>query len=350
MEQKHFYYWTTLVLFIFLSVFLISCSESGPTQPPVNFDQLNEAYDIARQMQEIRSLVVEQSGSIIAEEYFNGYDPQDLHDVRSVTKSFSSALIGIAIDKGFIESVSQTLSDYLNPAENYLEDGRGDISIHQLLTMTAGLEWFELGGNSEFNQWVTSPDQINYYLNKPFVSPPGTQFNYSDGAAHMVSVIVKEATGMSASDFADQYLFQPLGITIRPWLADNRGYNYGGVGLKITPEDMLKFGRLYLQNGVYNGQRIISSSWIELSTQNHIETNNVVPFGQNYGYYWWLTHEHSLDIYFAMGYGGQFLILVPERDTIIVATCRWWNTGGRADENWYQIISLIMNYIIPTLG
>jgi CubicO group peptidase (beta-lactamase class C family) len=212
------------------------------------------------------------------------------------------------------------------------------------------LEWYEIGNYSEFNEWVSSPDQINYILAKPFVTVPGTYFNYSDGAAHLSSVILEEAARMSIVDFANQYLFGQLGLGQKSWLADNRGYNFGGAGLHITPRDMIKFGRLYLNKGIYNGQQIIPENWIDESTAIHIPTNNAVPYGPNYGYYWWMINECGHYIFYAMGYGGQFIFCVPDLNLVTAATCNWQNTGGQADEYWYTIISLFMNNIIPAVN
>ena len=347
---------------IYLSLLTISfvlyngCSESddpfpNATSQNINSHQLAEAYEIARNIDGMRSLLLERNEVLVSEEYFNGVGPDDVYDVRSVTKSFTSALIGIAIEKGFIQSVDETIADYFTNVEvDSLPERKGNITIRQLLTMTCGMEWHELGGYSEFSQWVNSPDQINYIIAKPFTSVPGTHFNYSDGAAHLTSVILEEAVGMGTVDFANQYLFNPLGLGEKTWWADNRGYNYGGVGLCVTPRDMIKFGRLYLNHGVYNGQQIIPVSWVNESTQTHISTNNVVPYGSSYGYYWWIANERGHYIFYATGYGGQFIFCVPDLNLVTVATCNWQNTGVHADEHWYAIIQMFMNNILPAVN
>lgn len=145
--------------------------------------KLAEAYAQARQIGGMKCLLVARNGVLVSEEYFHEEDgPESLHDVRSVTKSVTSALIGIAIREGFIENVDQTLAEYLvGSVVDSLEEAKGQITIRQLLTMTCGLEWFEIGSYSEYGNWITSPDQIEYILNKPMVTTPGTVFNYSDG-------------------------------------------------------------------------------------------------------------------------------------------------------------------------
>jgi CubicO group peptidase (beta-lactamase class C family) len=315
----------------------------------IDGQKLAEAYAQARQIEGMKCLLVARNGVLVAEEYFREDDgPESLHDVRSVTKSVTSALIGIAIEEGFIENVDQTLADYLiGSVADSIEKEKGQITLRQLLTMSCGLEWFEIGTYSEYSNWITAPDQIEYILNKPMVTTPGTVFNYSDGAAHLVSVILTEATGMNALEFAGLYLFAPLDISGRPWRTDNRGYNLGGVALQITPRDMLKFGTLYLQNGVYDGKQVIAAEWVSASTQSHISTNNAVPYGPNYGYYWWTGRAYARDYYFANGYGGQFIVVVPGWNLVAVATGNWRGIGrDQAGAQWYNIISVIMNDVL----
>ena len=220
------------------------------------------------------------------------------------------------------------------------------INLNHLLSMSCGLDWHELGEYSEFGAWINSPDQIEYILNKPMVHQPGEQFIYSDGAAHLVSVIVSEATGMSTLDFAAETLFDPLGIGQSTLLEDNRGYNIGGAGLSVTPHDMIKFGNLFLNRGVINGRQIINPDWIDLSTSQKITTQISSPYGSDYGYYWWL--DQAIDFYFATGYGGQFIVVVPEYEAVIVATCQWSGIGrDNANNQWIDVYELIIFQVIP---
>jgi len=151
---------------------------------------------------------------------------------------------------------------------------------------------------------------------------------------------------MTASEFARIYLFEPMGIGYRFWYEDNQGYNYGGAGLCIGPEDMIKIGNLFLQKGLYNGERIVSESWINQASTNYISTNNVVPYLTDYGYYWWLGSEKGFDFYMAMGYGGQFICVVPELNLVVVATCDFRGIGSQAGQNWNTIIDIIMNNVL----
>ncbi|NIN10857.1 MAG: serine hydrolase [Gemmatimonadales bacterium] len=332
-----------------LALLIASCLGAAPPPQGIDNEQLAQAYAQAEQIEGIKSLLVAQRGALLAEQYFNGHGPNALHDVRSVTKSFTSALIGIAIREGFIQDVEMTLADFLGGLVDNLDEEKGRITIRQLLTMSSGLEWHELGSYSEFNRWMSAPDQLEYILDKPFVDPPGARFNYSDGGAHLLSVILTEATGLSALDFAQQYLFEPLGVGDRQWLVDNQGYNVGGAGLQVTSRDMLQFGMLYLNAGAAGSHQIVPPGWATTSTQAHIATATALPYGPHYGYLWWVGSAHDHDFYFATGYGGQFIVVVPDLDLVVVATCEWHYVAARANEHWYDIIRLIVERVIPAV-
>jgi CubicO group peptidase (beta-lactamase class C family) len=321
----------------------------GAEEQGFDIGLLAEAYSEAARVEGMKSLLVARNGELVAEAYYNGHGPDRLHDVRSVTKSVTSALVGIAIDRGFIESVEQPIGPFIEPLVTNLDADRANITIHQLLTMTSGLEWHELGGESEFSRWMSSPDQLEYILAKPFVNPPGTRFDYSDGGAHLLSVVLTEATGQSALDFAQQYLFTPLGIGTRQWLADNRGYNVGGAGLAITSRDMLRIGMLYLDLGADAGEQVVPADWVSTSTSSFVTTGMAVPYGPYYGYLWWSGSAHGRDFYFATGYGGQFILNVPELNLVVVATCEWRYPIQQSNSHWYDIISVMVNQVLPAV-
>jgi CubicO group peptidase (beta-lactamase class C family) len=329
---------------------LLSCSSTSSVLTPEAEEALEDAFASARRIDGIKSLVVGQQGRLVAERYYNSAGPDSHHDVRSVTKSITSALIGIAIENGYIASVDQTLAEFLVPSVvSDLDDTRAGITIRNLLTMSAGHEWRELSGNSEFNDWIGAPDQIAYVLDKPIVDPPGTRFNYSDGTAHLLSVILTEATGISAADFALRYLFEPLGLEEKAWPVDNRAYNLGGVGLQLTPRDMLALGTLYLNEGRTGDQQVVPSDWVQTSTQAQMSTDGALPYGTSYGYLWWRGSANDVGFYFATGYGGQFILVVPESQLVVVATCEWRFGRAQANEHWSAIINLIVNQIVPAL-
>lgn len=360
----HFFirYHNKFNVFILFCILLPNCSKQPdqfndhpyPEAGNQNIDEiaLARAFENARTIDDLQGLAVARNSVIVAEEYDNDSGPEpdpNLH-VMSVTKSISSTLIGIAIDSGYIQSVNQTISDFLGAEVDTVNPELGQVTIHHLLTMTTGHDWHELGYDSEFNDFVTAPDQLNYILNKPIIDTPGTVFNYSDGAAHLISAIIKKATGMDASAFADKYLFAPMEMGDRIWYGDNRMFAYGGVGLCLGIYDMIKIGFLYLDEGHYNGKQIVSSEWIKTATSYHISTNNIIPFLTDYGYYWWIGNAHGHHFVCANGYGGQFIFMVKELNLVVCSRSNYRNLDrSQAGENWYNILNIIINQILPAV-
>ena len=315
----------------------------------IDSERLSAAYRSADLNPNIKSLLVWRGGRIVAEHYFRGNDADDTHDVRSVTKSVLSSLVGIAVERGIIGSVHDQLGEHLEPVSGRLAPAVRATTLHHLLTMSAGHEWRELGGPSEFGAWVSAPNQIRYVVEKPLVVPPGTRFCYSDGSAHLVSAVLSSSTGMTTHEFAQQVLFEPLGIGPRPWLTDKQGHNYGGVGLFLTPRDMAKIGALYLRHGKHDGKQVVPASWVADSTRPLVSTDRALPLGTSYGYFWWVGRSRGHDLYFANGYGGQFIVNVPDLGLVVVATSRWRNLRGRADQQWAEILRVITRGVIPAV-
>jgi CubicO group peptidase (beta-lactamase class C family) len=297
----------------------------------------------------MRGLLVARNGVVVLEEYFNGVGPDSTMGVRSVTKSLTSALIGIAIEQGYISGTEDTLGEYLIPAVvDSLPAAKAAITIHQLLTMSAGFEWGQGRRGPDFGNWYLSADHVQYVLDKPMVDAPGARFAYGDGMAHLLSVILTEATGLNADEFAAEHLFDPTGIGERTWLRGNRGYNFGGVRLHLSLRHMWTFGELYLNGGLANGRQVVPAEWIERSTRSHISTDGYSPFGPEYGYLWWIGEGAPHEFYFANGYGGQFVVIVPEKRMVVTTQCQ--PSGYSRDEaemHWYQVLNTVVEQIIP---
>lgn len=353
----------------------------------VNLDTalLEEAiYDISTgKYGEVHSLLIYKDGKLVFEEYFPGHDylwdgldfhgdwvnwdVDRRHNIHSAGKSITSACIGIAIGQGFIESVDQSIFDYLPDYQNLNTDGKDKITIEHLLTMTSGLEWDEWGSsyasadNDVIALWLDCADPIACILEKPLVSEPGTGFNYSGGNAIILGEIIKDATGLDIEAFSWQYLFEPLGIETPPWRwIDNTGVVYAGGDQKLTPREMLKFGVTYLDDGSWNGQQIIPRSWVEKSAtpysgqENHWLNHalNPIPPGDNtwgergYSYSWW-THEFStagkkISAYWAFGWGGQKIVIFPDQNTVVVFTGGGYITADATS-------NILTKYMIPVL-
>jgi len=228
------------------------------------------------QYENIHSVLIIRNGKLLLEEYFNGSNGEILHDQHSVTKSFCSALVGIAIDHQFIKSVNDPIKIYL-PEYHYINwehtyqsatKGKIDITIHHLLTMSAGLEWDEWktkysDPNNSHNKMDHSFDQVKYVLERPLVAEPGTMFTYNSGLAIILGKIISNSINIEFDTFATKYLFEPLGINNHEWRMFPSGIYQTEGGLKLRPRDMAKFGLLYLNNGKWNNQQIISEKWIK---------------------------------------------------------------------------------------
>ncbi|KPL09368.1 MAG: hypothetical protein AMS26_22950 [Bacteroides sp. SM23_62] len=346
----------------YLLVILLTCASACQEQPDnlypdadhQNIDgiRLTQAFASAGQIKDLQGLAVARNGVLVAEKYLNNAtaEPDPYLHVMSVTKSITATLVGIAMEKGFIGSVDQTLSDFLGAEVDTLNPDLGKVTIHQLLTMTCGQDWHELGGDSEFGAFASAPDQLKYVLEKPIVHAPGTLFNYSDGAAHLVSAVLTRATGMETSVFADQYLFEPMGLGKRSWYADNRLVAYGGVGLCIGIHDMLEIGFMYLNEGFYDGRQIVPAAWIEKATSFKISSNNEIPFLADYGYFWWLGNAHGHDYICANGYGGQFIFIVKDLGLVVCSRSNYRHIDpSQAGQNWYNILDIIINQVLPAV-
>lgn len=344
----------SILLLNLIFVLLTSCSLENINQTDlfVNEQQLNNALAVLSNVEGMKSIVISNDDTIVKEQYFNSSGPNVAHDIRSVTKTVTALLIGIAIDKGYISSVEDEIGQYITPIVGEISADKSQLKIKYFLTMSSGLEWYEWGNysgyNNEYNNWWRSYDQITYLLNRNFAYMPGSYFNYNSAGSHLLSIIVSQATGMSTENFAKQFLFEPLEINFSSWTKDKRGYNNGAAGLSITPYEMQKIGVLLLNKGLYRNKRIVSEKWINKLTNFYISTRDANSFANGYGYQTWLWNNGINSYFDAMGYGGQFILVVPAKNLIITASCDWQSVSdSTAEFNWYIIMSTIANSIIP---
>lgn len=350
--------YTIFTLLLFLGCILSCNKEEAPAHfpyaAPNNIDDqlLFEAVEKAEADRGILSLIVYRNNDIIVESYFGAGGADSLHRTKSVTKSVTSILVGMAIDQGHINSIDETvgdyLSDYLTPEDTLV----ASVSIRQLLSMTGGFDWNELTDPEwiYWNNWVRSEDHFIYALHVPIIHTPGTYFSYCTTGCQILSGIFTRATGLTLKAFAEEFLFQPLGIEgDRPWGTDHQGFNYGGVTLQLKARDMLKIGQLFLDNGTFNDQRVLSESWISASTSAQVENHNSMYFSNHYGFYWWLGEQHGVQYYFANGYGGQFICIFPELNLLVIAQSELNNDYHEPGEQWMNTLSLILNDILDSV-
>lgn len=274
----------------------------------------------------INGIVVVRHGSIAYERYYNGYGPDVVHHVASVTKSIISALIGIAIDNGYIKHVDQKVLEFFPEYVSEAADRqKREITIRHLLTMTAPYpfeDWHE-----PLDKMCMQPDWIKYTLDMLGQRGSIGTFKYSTAGAHLLSAIITRSTGKSAREFANERLFGPIGMkeipdyemksfgfedlfgkNVKGWVHDPNGISTGGWGLTLTPRDMARFGSLYLNHGIWNNNQIVSPQWIDDSTAMN---------PNYYGYLWWLREEDGVLAYLALGDGGNVICCIPDKNLVV---------------------------------
>jgi CubicO group peptidase (beta-lactamase class C family) len=304
---------------------------------------------INRFNKEIHSFLIIKNGYLVEEEYF-GVDARKLvpHWVYSVTKSITATLVGIAIDKGYLSDINQKALDFFpNKTFQNTDDDKQNITIEHLLTMTSGLQWEEWWVNydnpaNDFRKIRdTSVDWIQYILDKPMVAKPGTHFNYNGGNCHLLSAIIQSVYGDTMEAFANEFLFTPLNITDYYWGKDPQGITQGETYLSLTSRDMAKFGFLYLQNGTWEEEQLVSKEWIQLAIEGLVSTTHSTQY--SYGYLWWIS-KTTVKHFQAHGWHGQNIYVIPEKDLIVVFT---------SDEPTFLLAFgnyLIEKFVIPAIN
>jgi CubicO group peptidase (beta-lactamase class C family) len=289
--------------------------------------------DIKANTPGIHSALVIRHGYIVSENYFGSTTADDSREIYSCTKSFISTLVGMAIDQGLIPGVDARAVDLL-PGKRSGKAGadKQAITLEDVLTMRTGLGWTE--GDPGYTGLMSSRDSVGYMLDLPMAGEPGTEFNYCSGCSHLLSAIVQQATGQTASEFANEKLFKPLGISNPAWGQTRDGISIGGWGLSLTPREMAKLGYLYLHNGEWDGEQIVAPSWVAAATTRHADAGD-----KGYGYQWWIYPKYGA--YAALGRGGQTIFVIPGMDLIFVTT------ADIADHD--PVFRLVDEYVTPAV-
>ena len=262
------------------------------------------------------------------------YRGREVHTLQSVTKSVTATLVGIAIQRGEIPGVDTPVFELLAGYDlSGLDPRVRGATLEDLLTMRLGIEWHEtdrpLDDSNTTLQLEKSDDWVKFTLSQPADSDPGTKWAYNSGASHLMSAIIGQATGRTTAEFAEEYLFGPLGIRDYYWKTDPQGLQDTEGGLYLAAEDLARIGQLYLQDGVWEGRRLLPEGWVAAATARQVD--DVAPDNPNwnwgYGYQWWRLDASGLDVWTGLGFGGQNLIVIPERG--LVAVINSWNVFGR---------------------
>ena len=308
-------------------------------------------------IRDIHSLLIVKDGYLVVEEYFPGGSREQLHTMQSVSKSITSTLIAAAIQRGLIDSTDDHLLDFFPHTQNitHLDDLKRSITLEHVLRMRLGLAWTELG--LPYEDSLNSLHQLNnldsdlyrFELDSPMAEPPGTSWLYNSGGTILLAGVLEHATGERADEFAEHALFSPIGIDSSCWSILN-GVPHTGGGLSMTARDMARIGYLYLNDGVWDGTRLLPEGWVDRATSGQVTATapGTTPFG--YGYLWWLfpgpedemAEEADASIYAAWGNMGQFIIVAPRYDLILVTT------GGT--QNFYDEvmpIEFLYDYVLP---
>ena len=314
---------------------------AAPRATPADTVLLAQALDRAAELPRLRGILVSQRGEIVMERYNGGAGADRAANVKSASKSVLSVLVGIAIQEGHIRGLDQPISDFFPTyfAQAGVDPRKRQITVGNLLSMQSGLE------STSFNQygaWVSSRDWVRAALDQPMVDAPGGRMLYSTGSSHLLSAILTRATGMSTWAHANEKLAAPMGFRIRPWQRDPQGIYFGGNDMYLTPRQMLRFGQMYLDGGVYQGRQIVPRAWVEES----VRPRTASPYnGHGYGLGWWSKDSGGRRAFFAWGYGGQYVFVVPELELVAVFVSE--SDGPRAPGHLPAIHRILDEYLVP---
>jgi CubicO group peptidase (beta-lactamase class C family) len=285
-------------------------------------DRFASAISAANDLPRLHSLLASRRGEVVLERYFNGARATRAANVKSVSKSIISALVGVAIERGMVPGPETPIRTYFPEIAKDKDARKQRITVEDLLTMRSGLE---STSNRNYGAWVQSRNWVQHVLAKPLFAPPGTEMEYSTGNTHLLSAILTRATGASTWQFAQDSLAKPLGFTLPRWPQDPQGIYFGGNDMLLTPRQMLSFGELYLHRGRISVKgsdpitnlQVVPEKWIAQS----FVPRGVSPIsGNQYGYGWWMRELAGHQAYFAWGFGGQYIILVPDLELVVVTT------------------------------
>jgi CubicO group peptidase (beta-lactamase class C family) len=321
-------------LFILFAFLFTSCKEKK-----IHLDQL-------RQEKEIYSAIIIKDDEPVFREFYNGKTEKDLFNIQSETKSIIAILTGIAIDKGFIKSVDQPIADFFPKILDDKDPSKKKITIRHLLNQTSGLKDFEY---PRIEKWLADSNPSNLVISQPLVSEPGSAYHYNTAGTHLLSVIISKATQMETAAFAAKNLFKPLHIDHYKWEKLNDGYHDGGgLSLWMKTDDLAKIGQLVLNKGKINNTQIVSAQWVSelFKKENKLKA----PWGIRnslHGFCWYSAKYKGLDLNYAMGYGGQFIIIIPSLNSVVAINYNHDTASGIENANQFiqKYLPLILNEI-----
>lgn len=328
---------------LFLFIFSTLISQSLLSEEKSSCSGYERSLDTILEIGTVQSLVVARNGTTRAEIYGGAMHGSRYVNIKSASKSVLSLLIGIALDKGYIDDVEVSIGSFFPDFFEANPDSiKESITLRDLLTMQSGLETTSF---RNYGRWVLSSNWTEFVLSQPLVAEPGSRMIYSTGTSHLLSVILSRSTGISTREFADKYLFHPLGVTVGGWDRDPQGYYMGGNNLALTPMALLRIGELMLNTGLYDGERIVSRKWILESTRIYT-MSNFNPY--HYGYMWWRKNVSGTEVFFAWGNGGQYIFILPEFDAVLSVTSALRSNASRNYQR--EIFRFMEETMLPYLA
>jgi CubicO group peptidase (beta-lactamase class C family) len=300
-----------------------------------------EALAGARALPKMRALIVARDGQVLIEEAVRGPGLDTPVNIKSASKSVLAAVAGAAIGAGILTGVDQLVAPFLSDRFPASPDPRLQrITVADLLSMRAGLASTS-GGN--YGAWVSSPNWVRYVLAQPFETNPGQNLIYSTGTSHLTSAVLTAASGQSTLDLTRRFLGEPLGLAIPPWLADPQGIYFGGNEMRLSPRALLAFGELYRNDGMANGVQVLPAGWVQRSWERRGTSRFT---GDRHGYGWWIRTVRDHDVFYAWGYGGQMVFVVPDLRVTVVMTSDPAPVGAR-DGHVQALRALMAEGFIP---
>lgn len=304
----------------------------------------------------IHSVLLIKDGKLLMEKYSGGFDRNQTHSLRSISKFLTSTLLGIAIDKGHIASSNEPVFQFLPDYQDLKTEAKGKILLKHLITMSAGLQWKESDvpygtDENDETQMYRNGEWVRYTLSKPVISEPGIKFEYSGGLANVTAAVLNEALPITGLDFAKKHLFSPLGISDITWRTHRqKDWLNAAAGASMRPRDLAKIGQMYLNGGTWKGKRILSKQWVEQTGSAQVGGGQIGPFTLAYGYTALVIEKGpsfmpSLKGYAATGNGGQILWILPNENAVVVMT------GGNYNNELSQTqpMDMMIRYIYPAM-
>ena len=323
-------------------VLLLSLDRAHGQRPAPS--TLDAARDAAAGLPRLRSLVIAQNGQTLLEYFAKGAAIGRVTNVKSVSKSVISTLVGIAIERRLIPGVRESIATYFPELARDADSRKRRITIEDLLTMRSGLTSTSF---DNYGAWVSSRNWVDHVLRRPMIADPGEDMEYSTGNTHLLSAILTKATRQSTWAFAQQQLGTPLGFTVSRWARDPQGIYFGGNDMLLSPGQMLSIGQLYLDRGRAGSRQVVPAAWVDASCTG-LGRSRFNP-DQTYGYGWWSRDFAGRQGCFAWGYGGQYIIVFRDANLVVVTTSSTEISDERRDHR-RQIFDIVERLVLPALS